>query len=124
MKTRYVVALAVATFGLGAFATQGLHAQATAPIYVVTEIDVTDAAGFKTYADGMGVMIEKNGGKYIVRGGKVVATMDGAAPQRFTIYRFDSMAKFEAFQSVAKDAMATRNKVGKFRAFAVEGLAN
>ena len=122
MKTRYVVALAIATFGLGALATQGLHAQASAPVYVVNEIDITDATGFKTYADSMEPIITKQGGKYIIRRGKVVATLDGTAPKVFTIYRFDSAAKFDAWKADAKDLMATRDKVGKFRSFAIEGL--
>jgi uncharacterized protein (DUF1330 family) len=122
MKSRYIIALAAATFGLGALAMQGLHAQASAPIYVVNELEITDAAGFKTYADSMETIITKHGGKYIIRRGKVVATLDGAAPKGFTIYRFDNAAKFDAWKADAKDLMGTRDKVGKFRSFAIEGL--
>ena len=42
MKCQYAVALAVAGFGLGAITTQGLHAQAKAPVYLVTKITVND----------------------------------------------------------------------------------
>src|SRR5690242_9064635 len=59
---------------VGALAMHGLHAQGKPPVYVVNEIDVTDKAGFQTYAAAQQKMIEKHGGKYIIRGGKVVAT--------------------------------------------------
>jgi len=36
---------------LGAVAFQRLHAQTKPPVYVVNEIDVTDSAGFRKYAD-------------------------------------------------------------------------
>jgi uncharacterized protein (DUF1330 family) len=122
MKTRHVIALAAATFGLGALAMQGLHAQASAPIYVINDLEITDPAGFKTYADSMQEIITKYGGKYIIRRGKVVDTMGGAEPKGFTIYRFDSAAQFNAWKNDAKGLLATRDRVGKFRSFAIEGL--
>jgi hypothetical protein len=49
MKTRYAVALAVlAGVGIGGAATQSLHAQTGRPVYLVTEIDVTDPGAYDT----------------------------------------------------------------------------
>jgi hypothetical protein len=43
MKTRYTVMLSmIAGAALGGAAIQGLHAQAKPPVYLVTEIDVTN----------------------------------------------------------------------------------
>ena len=43
MKTHYTVALAMlAGAAIGATAVNGLHAQAKAPLYLVSEIDVTN----------------------------------------------------------------------------------
>jgi hypothetical protein len=43
MKTRYTVVLSmIAGAALGGAAIQGLHAQAKPPVYLVTEIDVTN----------------------------------------------------------------------------------
>ena len=43
MKTRSMAALALlAGAAIGAVAVQGLHAQTKAPVYVVTETDITD----------------------------------------------------------------------------------
>ena len=125
MKTRSIVAVSLlAGAAVGAAAIQSLHAQAKPPVYVVNEIDVTDAAGFQKYADAQAQNIQKHGGHYIIRGGKVVTTMDGEAPKRFTIYVFDTQDTFEAWRTdpTAKELFDTRSKYGKFRSFAVEGL--
>jgi len=65
------------------------------------------------------------GGKYITRGGKT-ETLDGAPPKRITVLVFDSMEKMQAWWNApaVAELRATRDKVAKFRAFAVEGLAN
>jgi hypothetical protein len=43
MKTRFTVGIAMLTgMGVGAVAVQGLHAQSKPPVYLITEIDVTD----------------------------------------------------------------------------------
>jgi uncharacterized protein (DUF1330 family) len=110
---------------VGALAMHGLHAQGKPPVYVVNEIDITDKAGFQTYAAAQQKMIEKHGGKYIIRGGKVVATLSGTPPSdRFTIYRFDTEEKMVAWRDdpAQKEVLATRDKLGKFRSFVVEGV--
>jgi hypothetical protein len=51
MQTRYTVILSmIAGAALGGASIQGLNAQAKPPVYVVNEVDVTDKAGFQTYA--------------------------------------------------------------------------
>jgi len=79
MRIRYnsIVLSTIAAAMLGAVAFQGLHAQTKPPVYVVNEIDVTDSAGFQKYADAQAQLIQKHGGRYIIRGGKVVTTFDG-----------------------------------------------
>ena len=49
MKTRYTIALALlAGVGIGVVAIQSLHAQTNRPVYLVTEIDVTDPGAYGT----------------------------------------------------------------------------
>jgi uncharacterized protein (DUF1330 family) len=124
MKAQYTIAFAIfAGIGIGVGVTQALHAQAKPPVYVVNEIDITDQPGFQKYADAQSKQIEQHGGRYIIRGGKVVATMDGAAPKgRFTVYAFDNQEAFQKWQSDSASLLSTRNQYGKFRSFAVEGL--
>lgn len=124
MRHKFLLTLA-AGIALGAAAIQALHAQAKPPIYVVNEVDVTDPAGFKAYAAAQGKLIQSHGGHYIIQGGKVTV-MEGAPPKRFTIYVFDNEDKMHAWRNdpAQKDVYDTRDKVAKFRTFAVEGLAN
>ncbi len=126
MKTRHAVAFAIAGAALGALAVEGLHAQAKPPVYVVNEIDVTDKAGFQTYAEAQSKLIQKHGGRYVIRGGKIVATLAGTPPSdRYTVYMFDNQDSMQAWRDdpAQKDGLATRDKVGKFRSFVVEGLS-
>ena len=55
----------------------------------------------------------------------MVASLDGEAPKRFTIYMFDNEDAMKAWREdpTAKNLFASRNQYGKFRSFAVEGLA-
>ena len=79
MNTNFKASLALlAGITLGVASIQALHAQAKAPVpvYVVNEVDVTDQAGFKSYSERQEVLIKKNGGRYIIRGGKINA-IDG-----------------------------------------------
>jgi hypothetical protein len=65
MRTRFVVALAVAAgVGIGAVAVEGLHAQAKPPAYAVVEIDVTDQDSFlKEYSPTAGKALTEGGGQ-------------------------------------------------------------
>ena len=125
MKTHYTVALAMfAGFGLGAVAVQGLHAQATPPVYSVAEIDVADQAAYSTYVPKAQAAIKAAGGKILAAGGKIT-TVEGEPPKsRVVIQQWDSLGKFQAYRDSAafKDLLPLRAKVAKFRSFVVEGV--
>src|SRR3569833_29862 len=100
MKTYVTVSAALLTgVVVGAFAVQALHAQAKPPVYVVNEVEIIDQSGFQAYAAAQQKIIEKHGGKYVIRGGKVLATLSGNAPAgRYTVYRFDNQDKMQAWR--------------------------
>ena len=128
MKTQYTVALAMlAGIGIGATAVQGLHAQAKAPVYTVTEIDVTNLDAYtKEYAPLAQELIKKSGGKLLAAGQKVT-TLEGAPPKpRVAIQQWDSLDAAKAWRNSAeyKEARKIGDKYAKFRAFAVEGCRN
>jgi uncharacterized protein (DUF1330 family) len=127
MKTKYTVVWSlVGGITVGGLVVHTLHAQAKPPVYIVNEIEVTDKAGFQTYADAQSKLIQKYGGRYIIRGGKIMASLSGTAPtDRYTIYVFDSQEKMQAWRDdpAQKDVLGSRDKLGKFRSFAVEGIA-
>jgi uncharacterized protein (DUF1330 family) len=123
MKTCYTVALSmVAGAALGATAIQGLHAQAKPPVYVVTEIDVTNP---KAQA-----MIKAAGGRQLAIGGAgganaaKLSALDGNAPKRAVVQVWDSMEKIQAWRDSPewKELRKTGEKYAKFRSFAIEGL--
>jgi uncharacterized protein (DUF1330 family) len=125
MKTHYTVAWAVfASFGLGAIAVQGLHAQANPPVYSVAEIEIVDQAAYAAYVPKAQAAIKAAGAKYLAAGGKVTA-VDGEPPKsRVVIQQWGSLEQFQAYRNSAayKDLLPIREKVAKFRTFVVEGV--
>ena len=127
MKTHYTVTLAILTgFGLGAVAVQGLHAQAKPPVYQVTEIEILDPEAYsKDYVPKAGAAIKAAGGKFLALGGKTTA-FDGEPPKsRIVIQQWDSLEKIQAYRDSAafKELLPLRDKLAKFRTYAVEGIA-
>jgi uncharacterized protein (DUF1330 family) len=127
MKTRYVVALALATgFGFGAIAVQGLHAAATPKAYVVTEIEIINQEAQKAYLPKVAAVVKSTGGTYLARGEKIVSLEGGQAPKRLTIQVYDSLQQaLDSRKSPAWTALnAEREKAIKARAYAIEGVPN
>jgi uncharacterized protein (DUF1330 family) len=123
VKTSHATALAIGCFLFGGLGVQALHSQpAKTAFFVVNEVDVKDQAAFQKYADANFDLIKKNGGKYVVRGGKVVEKVDGAAPAgRYTVYRFETKQQLDAWQKDSAEIRKTRGAAATFRTFIVEG---
>src|SRR5262249_23782889 len=104
MKTRFTVALSMlAGAALGGGAIQALHAQATPPVYYVSEIDVSNPDAYaKEYASKSQALIKQSGGRFVALGGvagtgaKSIAAFDGEPPKRFAVLAWDSMEKIKA----------------------------
>ena len=65
------------------------------------------------------------GGKYLIRGGRIV-TLQGQAPQRFIVTAFESMEKAQAWRDSEawKALMPMRDKGAKVRGdYIVEGIS-
>ncbi len=114
----------LAGIAVGAFAVQGLHAQAKPPVYTVTEIDVHNVDAYmKEFVPVVQPLLKKSGGKLIAASLKVTA-MIGTAPKRVAINRWDSLEAAQAAYNLPeyKAAQAIGNKYATFRRYAVEGL--
>ncbi|MGA8613964.1 MAG: DUF1330 domain-containing protein [Xanthobacteraceae bacterium] len=124
MKTRYAVTLAmVAGIGIGAAAVQGLHAQSK-QVYLVTEIDVSNADAYvKEYAPLAQASIKKAGGK-LLAASLNVAKVEGTPPKRVAIQVWDSVEQMEAWRNGAdyKDARKIGDKYATFRSYAVPAI--
>jgi uncharacterized protein (DUF1330 family) len=129
MKTKY--AMAIATFAgmaIGGMAVQALHAQAKPRAYVVIEIDVRNQEPFfKEFVPAAVKTITEQGGKFLVRGGRLV-NIEGPAPapsedKRLTVVEFENIEKAQStFASPSyNDVRTLGNKYAKFRIVAAEG---
>lgn len=128
MQTHHVIGLSMlAGVALGAIAIQGLHAQAKPPVYYVVDIsEMTDPEGYKAIggrSDAAATQVFKDfGGQFISRTDNITA-LDGTAPKRFVITRFDSAEKATSWYNSPEQKKVTeiRMKTTKSRAFLVEG---
>jgi uncharacterized protein (DUF1330 family) len=126
MRQYFGVALGmVAGSVLGAAAVTGLNAQVKAPVYSVTEIDVTNIDAYtKEYAPLAQASIKKSGGKLLAAGQKVTSLEGDPPKSRVAIQVWDSLEQAQAWRNSAdyKAARMIGDKYAKFRAFTVEGL--
>jgi uncharacterized protein (DUF1330 family) len=111
---------------IGAGAVQGLHAQSKAPVYVVTETDVTDLNAYiKDYVPLVQATIKTAGGVRLAAGQNIIA-LEGAPPKaRVAINRFDSLDQVKAWRESPeyKEARKISDKYATFRSLAVEGVS-
>lgn len=123
-KCRMTLAM-LAGAALGAAAIQVLNAQAKPPAYVITEVEIVNEAAFKEFSPKVGQTVQASGGKYLTRGGQIIA-LEGQAPKRFVLSIFPSVDAAKAWRESAgwKDLTPLREKAVKTRAFIVEGIAN
>jgi uncharacterized protein (DUF1330 family) len=125
MKTNQKLMLAVLVgASLGAAGASVIHARQMKllPGYVVAEVDVTDPATFKQYADKTPGTLAPFNGHYVIRGGKNLS-VEGDAPKRFVVIQFESFEKAKAWEdSPAYEAIKPiRHSSAKSRVFIVEG---
>jgi uncharacterized protein (DUF1330 family) len=115
---------------IGAAAVTGLHAQAKPPVFLITEIDITnpEACG-KEFAPKAQATIKAAGGKFLLIGGtggasaKPIGGMDGTPPKRVTVQQWSSHDALKAWYNSKdyQDALAIGKKYATFRRYAVEG---
>jgi uncharacterized protein (DUF1330 family) len=133
MRSNYKVAMVLlAVVALGALAVEGLHAQAKAPVYYISEIDVRDADAYaKEYAPKAQALIKASGGRFVAVGGVAgnlagkLTAFDGDPPKRATVQVWDSVEKIKAWR--ASPEFVEIRKLGEkyatfSRGFAVDGV--
>jgi uncharacterized protein (DUF1330 family) len=119
----------LAGVAVGAFAVQGLHAQAKPPTYVVIDIaKTTDPEGFKAVTSSPAAgpaRLKELGGHYVIRSTTMTA-LDGTSPDRFVVLAFDSREKAQGWADAPdiKAINSIRNKTTNSSAFIVDGFAD
>ena len=91
--------------------------------YVIAEIEVTDQASYDEYRKQVPATVEKHGGRFVVRGGKVEALEGGWAPKRLVLLEFPTMQKALGWYRSSEYAplIKLRQRASRGKLIAVEG---
>ena len=66
--------------------------------YITVDVNITDMEGFMEYASRVPALMEKHGGKYIVKGAEPeVIRKSGEAPQFVVVIEFPSVGAADGF---------------------------
>ena len=92
--------------------------------YVVVDIDVKDQEAYEEYRRLVPPLIEKFGGRYIVRGGEITPGEGEWDLHRVVILEFPSKEQAQALFSADEYApvAAIRHKAANSKTFIVEGI--
>ena len=112
---------------IGAAAVTGLHAQVKPPVFLITEIDISDPEGYGNEFVPRAQAIKAVGAKFLAIGGvgsgaKPITSLDGTPPKRVTIQQWDSLEALKAWYDgkAYQEALTVGRKYGTFRRYAVE----
>ena len=126
MKLYYITALSM-TVGLviGAATIRILYAQNTPPVYLITEIDVTNPEGYqKEFLPAAGPTVKAHGGRTLAAGQPTSISGDPTKP-RASILQFETMEQLQGWFNSPEyqAARAIGLKYAKYKSFAVPGVA-
>lgn len=93
-------------------------------VYSISSIEVKDWDAYKEYMKKVPSVIEKYGGKYIVRGGEILSDNTTWQPKRIVILEFPTTEDMNAFRNSEdyKPVAAIRLKASTSESFVVEGI--
>ena len=91
--------------------------------YVITEIDVTDPAGYEEYRKLGPPTVAAYGGKFVVRGAKVEVPEGTWVPKRLVVLEFESVERAKQWWSSQEYSVAkrVRHKTAFTNMIVVEG---
>ncbi|MEK6244230.1 MAG: DUF1330 domain-containing protein [Pseudomonadota bacterium] len=92
--------------------------------YVIAEVNVTDPGLYDEYRKLVPATVEKYGGRFAVRGGKVESKEGGWAPARFVVLEFPTMEQARKWYHSPEyaPALALRLKAANAKVILVEGV--
>jgi len=94
------------------------------PVYLITEIDVTDPQGYEQYRSRVGKSLEQYGARFLVRGGAIEVMEGNWNPERVVMCVFDNMEKVRAWYNSKEyqELKRVRENTAKMNMVAVEGI--
>ena len=120
-----IAAVAVVALAPASAQTPASAAVAKPPAYYISEFELTDPDGIKPYSAAVESTFQPFGGKYAVRGGKVVS-LEGEPSKRVIMIVFPSLEQAQAWYASPRyqEIMPIRHKSAKSRVFIMEGFLN
>ncbi|TFV71738.1 DUF1330 domain-containing protein [Bradyrhizobium frederickii] len=93
--------------------------------YVISELEMRDPDGFAAYRTLAAKTIERYGGRYLVRGGKVELAEGNLPAKAIVIVEFPSMARLKEWYASPEyaEALKLRQTALERRLLFVEGVA-
>ena len=94
------------------------------PAYFIVDIDVTDPTAFEEYRKAVPATVEKYGGKFLVRGGRMEVVEGSWRPKRVVVTEFPSLEQAKRwYDSEEYRALkALRLRISKGNVILVEGV--
>ena len=91
--------------------------------YVIGDIEVTDQGTYDDYRKQVLATVQKYGGRFVVRGGKVEPLEGGWSPKRLVMLEFPSMEQAQKWYRSPEYAplITLRQKAARGRLILVEG---
>jgi uncharacterized protein (DUF1330 family) len=93
--------------------------------YLVTEIEITDPAGYEEYRKGVGATLAAYGGRNLVRPGGKMEVLEGEwVPKRLVILEFPSIAQLKAWYGSPeyRPLLEIRLRTAKSKMIMIEGV--
>jgi uncharacterized protein (DUF1330 family) len=105
-------------------AAKTLNSLREMPAYVIVDIDIVDPVGYEEYKKLASATVEKYGGKYIVRGGRVETLEGDWSPKRIVVLQFQSMQRARDWLNcdAYREPRKMRHRTAKTKMIAVEGV--
>jgi uncharacterized protein (DUF1330 family) len=93
--------------------------------YVISEVEMRDAAGFDTYRTIAAKTIAQYGGRYLVRGGGASVIEGGPPPKTVIVVEFPTMQRLREWYASPEyaEALKVRRTALDRRLIFVEGVA-
>ena len=94
------------------------------PAYVISEVEMRDAADFETYRSIAAETISQYGGRYLIRGGAVSLIEGGPPPKTIIVVEFPTMERLREWYASPEyaEALKVRRTALDRRLIFVEGI--
>jgi uncharacterized protein (DUF1330 family) len=94
------------------------------PAYLISEIEIHDAIGYEEYRRLVGASLDRYGGRFIARGGRIDVLEGDWRPTRVVICVFDSMERARQWYESEeyRIPMSIRKRTSDANIVVVEGI--